>query len=230
MVTEFRLITDEFHDDLQQIGSLVNSFDSSSSGSPKLRVAAVNSATLLLAATFEEYIRQMARCFARHVVSGAATVEKVPPKLLTTAWKRTFEDIARAKFEEHVGSAISRPAIHTARQKIEDLLDFANGDTSKDIFGQVVQNDVNMRPGEINRLFKMSGMSNVCESICGRSEMQSHFSETDRGRTHGRLLAALEAFFERRNSVAHALNPKSSDSPTIVNGEIDFFRALSLAL
>ena len=52
---------------------------------PKLRIAAANSATLLVAATFEEFIREMAREYARAVVLGVEKFDKLPSDLVGTA-------------------------------------------------------------------------------------------------------------------------------------------------
>ncbi len=56
MASAFKIITEEFIDDMDAIRSLVVTF-SDPQKTAKSRIAAANSATLLVAATFEEFIR-----------------------------------------------------------------------------------------------------------------------------------------------------------------------------
>ena len=68
METVFDVISDDFLSDLDAISDLIG-LVANGGGSSKSRVASINSATLLLAATFEELIREMGRQFAREIVS-----------------------------------------------------------------------------------------------------------------------------------------------------------------
>ena len=78
MTTELTLITEEFDSDLEAIRLLVNAFKNSPPiSAPKARIAAANSATLLLAATFEEFVREMARAYAKAVVTAAHSLEEL---------------------------------------------------------------------------------------------------------------------------------------------------------
>ena len=80
MATSYDLIAEDFLSDLAALSNLVQAAHSSGS-SAKARVASVNSATLLLAATFEEFVRQLGRQFARDVVSRTSDPKKLPKKL-----------------------------------------------------------------------------------------------------------------------------------------------------
>jgi hypothetical protein len=102
----FELITEEFVNDLGAIRQWMTIL--SSIGYPaRLRIASSNAATLLVAATFEEYIREMAREYARFVVTSSKSLDQLPSKLTATAWRRTLEKLARMKMDDGLGRARS---------------------------------------------------------------------------------------------------------------------------
>lgn len=103
MTTTFDVISDDFLSDLEAISDLV-SLVANGGGTSKSRVASINSATLLLAATFEELVREMCRQYAREVVSRTPSVVDLPRKLTATAWKRSLEELARAKIDSGGGT------------------------------------------------------------------------------------------------------------------------------
>jgi hypothetical protein len=94
MVSAFSVMLEEFEEELTVIGVLVES-SSNQLGRPRARVAGANAATLLLAATFEEFIRDLATAFARALVETCESYDKLSPKLAPVAWKRTMEALAR---------------------------------------------------------------------------------------------------------------------------------------
>ena len=84
-----------------------------------------------------------------------------------------------------------------------------------------------MRGGEVNKLFKVGGLSNVCSRICAQGSLKELFDRNEEGEAHGDLLAALEDFFNRRNEIAHSLNSAKSSAPAEISRYIDMFRAFS---
>jgi hypothetical protein len=87
-----------------------------------------------------------------------------------------------------------------------------------------------MRPNELNSMFNIAGLSDVCSKVCDKPAMLTFFGETDAGKAHGKLLAALEDFFERRNGIAHALNPGQSSGPEQIMTDLDMLQAFSEAI
>ena len=223
MGTVFSFITEEFGSDLDAIRSLVNAFDDPQTGNPKTRIAAVNSSTLLLAATFEEFVREMARAYAKGVVASIESVEKLPPRLAGRAWRRTMETLARVQID-------TRAKILDAQARFNAVSEFCGGDLKQDIYGELIHNENNMRPGEINSLFKVSGLGDICLKIVVKQHLLKIFDETMPGKAHGRLLETLEEFFERRNRIAHSLDPAQSSGPDQVLKDINMFSAFGKAL
>lgn len=225
MASAFEAIRDDFVDDLNAIRSLVSAFDAKQPA--KMRIAAANSATLLLAATFEEFTREMAREYARAVVASAGSFEKLPKKLASTAWKRTMEGLSKIKFNEPNKTSETFGA---ASARFNIIYEFCKGDLTREIYKDLIHNETNMRPSQLNELFNVSGLSDICKTTCGRQLILEHFGETEQGKAHGKFLSAMEDFFERRNAIAHSLNPGQSDGPDQILSDIDLLGNFGRAL
>ncbi len=112
-----------------------------------------------------------------------------------------------------------------ARSKIDALCSFVEGDIGQNIFEHLIHNEYNMRAREINKLFKISGLGDICLRVCEQASLKEFFDCDDDGQTHGDLLKALQIFINRRNDIAHSLNSVSSSAPEEVFRVIDMFRA-----
>lgn len=230
MSTSFAVITEEFSDDLDAIRFLVNAFKDPHANTPKARIAAANSATLLLAATFEEFVREMARAYARAVVAATNSFNRLPPKLAGTAWKRTMEKLARIQLDPRKTIVAADRVVSDALTRFTVVYEFCQGDLSQDIYAELVHNENNMRPGEINSLFKISNLTDVCFQLADKKPVLDVFGEPDRNKVHGRLLIGFEDFFERRNGIAHSLNPARSSAPDQILKDMDMLEAFAKAL
>ena len=224
--TVYSVIVDEFEEGLSSLRQLVQ-FGQMKNVVPKTRVASVRASTLLLASTFEEFIREMAREFAIQVVAKATSVNDLPDDLLETAWRRTLDELARNKGTARSKKESLEIVAKAARPKFDAVCSFMEGDIEQNIFDDLIHNENNMRPNEINKLFKISGLRNICLEICKNGSLQDCFDEVEQGKTHGVLIDKLEKFFQRRNEIAHSLNSASSNAPDEVFRDIDFFSAFS---
>lgn len=229
MPTVFDAINDDFLADLDAIANLVY-LVANSGGSSKSRVASINSATLLLAATFEEFIREMGRQYAREIVTRAASVSDLPKKLTATAWRRSLEEMARAKIDTGGTSLPLLQIASDARSQFEAICKFLEGDTSQNIYNHIAHNENNMRPDQINAIFKVCDLQNVCGKICDTEMLKDHFVEEDSGQVNTKFRLALNDFMEKRNSIAHSLNPGSSVSADQFIQDVNFLRAVSTSL
>lgn len=230
MSTDFTVITEEFGDDLDAIRLLVNAFNDPQKSAPKARIAAANSATLLLAATFEEFVREMARAYAKAVVAATISFEKLPKRLANTAWRRTMETLARVRIDTGTKVFSADSVYLDAQTRFNVVYEFCKGDLSQDIYNELIYNENNMRPGEINSLFRVSDLGDVCSKIADKNPLLENFGEAEAGKAHGRLLASLEEFFKRRNGIAHSLNPARSSGPDQILKDIDTFAAFGQSL
>lgn len=219
----------EFLDDLLSISTLVHSTQGNDF-SPKVRLAAVRSTTLLLAATFEEFIRDMGRQFARELVGRAVTPLDLPRKLSATAWKRALEGLARAKIDTGGTNQSLDFIAKNARIQFDAICNFISGDLSQDIYQSLVHNENNMRPSEINAVFKICDLTDICLKFSDNLVFLNYFEESEAGKAHGLFLIRLNDFFERRNQIAHSLNAASSESPDQLFKDIEMFKVTALAL
>lgn len=229
MATVFEVITEEFLEDAEAIRTIVSILDEKK-GVAKARVAAANSATLLLAATFEEFVRQMAKEYARYAVAKAGAVEKLPVKIIPVAWKRTMDNLARIKFAQESNGDSRNSTFLEAQSKFAVVHDFCRGDLTQDIYDELIHNDNNMRPGEINSLFRVSGLGDMCNLLSGTVEILQFTGESEQGKSHGRVKSLIEDFFERRNGIAHSLNHGSSSSPQEIAKDLEFFSVFAKAM
>ena len=227
MNTVFSVILEDFEEELLSLEELT-ALGQTQKNSARVRVASVNGMTLLLAATFEEFIRQMAQAHAMQTVSRASEVSELPDVLLETAWRRTLEDIGRSRVNRSTRRDALAAIVASARPKFDAVVRFLQGDIEEDIFGPLIHNENNMRAKEINGLFKVSGTSNVCQLLCdGNANLGNYFGESDPKKVNGQLLQKLDDFFDRRNGIAHALNVSRSAGANLVTQDIMFFRALA---
>jgi len=185
--------------------------------SPRVRIAVVHATTLLLSATFEEFVRQMAKEYAMQIVKGGRSLSG---EILESVWKQTFRELVHK-------APGGKPDEQKVREKINALFAFINGDTNQDIYAYWIKNERGMGVNEINRLFNSIGIPNICCEICKQSTLSSLFELKEQGRTHGKFVSDLNAFFERRNGIAHSLGSAQSIAPEMVKNDVDMFRAFS---
>lgn len=228
MPSPFSIITDDFVNDLKSIDALVSAFDRPEADN-KTRIASVNSSVLLLAATFEEFIREMAKEYARWVVAAADNVESLPSTLTATAWRKTLDSLARTRLGIDRKSVFEK-VLKDSRAKFDALYNFISGDLSQEIFDDLIHNEKNLRVSELNSLFRIANLKNICAELCKQNEVQRFFEETDAGVAHGLFMKKNDEFIDRRNAIAHRLNAGDSIAPDQVRHYIEFFRVTSLSL
>lgn len=230
MTTRFELVTEEFIDDMNSIRALVSAISNMQGVAPKARIVAGDSATLLVSAKFEEYAREMARLYAREVVAVAGSVRNLNPDFINTAWERTVDEISKIRIDGiHQPTAKGIPLVD-AKQKFDEIFEFCCGDISKDIYATLVHTDRNIRPKVLNSLFKMSGLSNICNAISGGRLLLKYFGNDDPASVYGLFVAWLEDFIERRNTIAHSLASRQSSSPEQVEKDISALLAVANSL
>jgi hypothetical protein len=230
MPSPFAVIFEEFEQELAAVGALVQASADPKLARPRVRVAGANAAILLLAATFEEFVREIARSFARAVVQASGSYEKLPPRLASVAWRRTMEALARIRLDPR-RDIFSRESIFAdALTRFAVTYDFCRGDISQDIYGDLIYNENNMRPQEINSLFSVSGLGNVCFRACADDQLMNLLGASEQGIAHTQFVDLLEEFFQRRNQVAHSINAMRSSGPEQISKDIELLRVFGIAL
>lgn len=170
----------------------------------------------------------MGRQFAREVVSRTTNV--ADRKLTATAWKRALEDMARARIDT---GGTSVPLLHItaeARAEFDAICKYLEGDTSQDIYKHIAHNENNMRPDQINAIFKVCDLGNLCGKISEVELLKTHLAEDDGSRAHAKLVVALNDFMEKTNGMAHSLNPGSSAGAGQFLADVSLLRVVALAM
>ena len=229
MTTLYMAIAEEFEGQLFSLRELVGNSQSKSLG-PSTRIASVRAATLLLAATFEEFVREMALEHARQVVARAKSLEQVPDRLVDTAWKRTLNDLLRTRAEGETRETRLASTAKLARLRLDDICSFMEGDISRNVYTNLTHNENNMRPEQIDRLFRISGVPSVCKEVCKKGELQTFFGIRGQESTHAALKDTLNQFIDKRNEIAHSLNLVSSEAPDEVFRDIFMLKAFAVDL
>jgi hypothetical protein len=226
MATEFELILEDFEAELVAIEGMIASLSAVGSKSPaRARIAGANAATLLLAATFEEFVRQEVRATFVARAATASSIEDFSPKIAGVVWRRSLERLSKEPLED-----LARDP-----SGLDDRLRATVGfciqkNLKSDVSDAVAYNDNNMGPGELNRLYKQLGLKDACGKVADCPPLIKFLGCDTPGKADALLRARLEDFFVRRNTIAHAIQLNSSSGAPALTSDIEFFRELARAL
>jgi hypothetical protein len=219
MVTEFQLTFEEFSAELEALTEM--STGQAEGVTARARIAAGNAATLLLAAVFEEYVRQQVRAAFKEKVARSSGLADFPKNLATKVWKRTLEVLMRAQINDLDGNS------RQVEEKFAAAVAFSiKSKIESEVSDAVAHNENNMRPQQMGELFAQIGVSGILGKCCAEVEMADFVGADDSDDTRSKVVARVEDFFRRRNTVAHAITLGSSSGPAEIAGDIELFRIL----
>jgi hypothetical protein len=227
MATEFDLVLEDFEAELTAIEGMIAALPSSGEAAttPRARVAGANAATLLLAATFEEFVRQEVRAVFTAKAAAASNIGDLSTKIAGVVWRRALERLARLPIEELQEDSAAVEA------RIRATIDFCiAGNVRADVSEDVAHNDNNMRPIEMNRLFNQVGLKNMCGAAAEDEELIAFLGCDGAGTAETELRARMEDFFRRRNEIAHAIELNSSSGPPALLADVALFREFGKAI
>lgn len=163
-------------------------------------------------------------------MDACESFERLPPKLAGVAWRRTLESMARIRLAPQ-STHFSREGVFAdALTRFTTVYEFCKGDLSQDIFSELIHNENNMRPQEINGLFSISGLKNVCALASSSPDLMNFVNETDSNKASVRIVKRLEDFFEKRNQIAHSINAMRSSGPEQINEDINLLAIFGKAV
>jgi len=225
MPTDFELIFEEFSTELDALSEMTTTSKDRGASTSRARIAAGNAATLLLAAVFEEYIRQQVKAAFKEKGRRAKGLQDFPNKLAPAVWRRTLEKMARTQFEE----VLENPNV--LEERFAAVVAFAiKKNVQSDVSDAVAHNENNMRPTQLNTLFNQIGISNIILGACNDTQLRSHLDCDEQENARTILVNRIEDFFRRRNYVAHAIRLGSSSGPSEISHDIELFRTFGQAL
>lgn len=222
MATEFDAIFEEFSTELDAIREVATG---STSGSAKSRIAAGNGSTLLLAAVFEEFVRQQVKAAYREHAKFPQHFRTLATNLAATIWRRAFDKMGRTSLE------VFETDTTLAQTSFNSIVNFClKKDSTSDVAEFIAHNENNMRTGQMNALFNSIGIKTVSQKISTDARMIEFLGCEDAGEAEQQLPASIEAFFKRRNEIAHAVQMNSSSGPTDLENDIALFRQVGDSL
>lgn len=230
MTTTFSVIGEEFEGELNTIESLIAMSSDLRTTPPRVRIACANSSILLLAANFEEFIREMIREYARFVVASSLSYDRLPDKLATAVWKRAMNSLGRINLNPRVDSFSREGIFSDALTRFTKAYEFCKGDLKQDIYADLAHNSSNLTVSEVNGLFKLCGLENVCAKISHRRALLVYYDDDAPPKVHALLTDQLNKFMAGRNLVAHEVGSVRSSGSVNIAREIGFFAAFSFAL
>ena len=220
MSTNYSSITNDFHKRLANIEFLDSKLNVKD---PEILVEISRASILLISSGFEEFVRQIATEACKRVVKNAKSLKYIPDALLQTAWNRTFEVISSNLDKKLPHLEKFHQASNFAKPKIDALFGFIHGDLNQDIFDDLIYNKYNMKAQELNSMFRVCGIKNMCIEISKSKNTKKFFGPL--GDLNTQLTNTLNQFMIRRNEISHSTGYPSGNFSTI--SDIEFFRALT---
>jgi hypothetical protein len=226
MLTEFELIFEEFSAELDALSEMTASPGKHASElTSRARIAAGNAATLLLAAVFEEYVRQQVKAAFKEKSIRAKGISDFPNNIASKIWRRALETLARTQFEEVEGNA------RIFEERFAAVVSFSiKKDVMSDVSDAIAHNENNMRPTQLSELFNQIGISKILHKICDEKDLLDHLNCDEPEKARTTLVTEIEEFFRRRNHVAHAIKLGSSSGPLEISQDIELFRVFGQSL
>jgi len=223
MPTAFELISEDFSGQLSTLRRLIDkAYAPGPSIDADLRLATSNAAVLLLASTFEEFLRQLIRAYTEHLVTNASTFGDLPDTLRTAIWERALYKLKSAKYGTRL---FDRPLAELSVRQITTFC--LEEKLSVPVSDLIAYNENNTKTVELNSMFKRVGISDYCGIVGRRSELVDFFGAADGNRAHASFTSALDAFYDARNSIAHSIGSHMGSGQSEILRNIDLFHIVS---
>ena len=58
-----------------------------------------------------------------------------------------------------------------AQARFSVIYEFVKGDLTQDIYRDLIHNENNMRPNQLNAMFTVAGLSDICSKVCDKPAM-----------------------------------------------------------
>ena len=105
-----------------------------------------------------------------------------------------------------------------------------SGNFHSELLPNAIRNKRNMRPTQLNQIFKLSGINDISREICDRQCLIQYLSADNPNIAHGLFLERQKRFFDQRNEIAHSPAPQSSVAVDVVESYVALLGMTSRAL
>ena len=199
-----------FKTDIELVSNTVEKLKNDSS--KKARIAIIHSSILLMAALFEKFIREIATEYLKVNIPNSQNINKVPSDFKLALWRRTFQSINKELTKEVMNSNGVRDIIIESELKIKKLFGFLQGDLSFNIYEDLIHNEHNMTETQVNEIFKVCGIAEICKEVCEGEQINRLYSLREKQSNYHHFRTSLDRFIKLRNSVAHDFDFRFSDN------------------
>jgi len=188
--------------------------------------------TVALYASFEKFVESLLTAFVR-LETRRLRYSELPPKLTAKHLNRTAEMLWRGSVGQ--GRYLGLTEFDAVRNLFQCLEGRDHYLLNEAI---VTAHDANLRAGEVDALFAVAGIENICDRACQADAMISWYSALQGFDTASRdavdrmvIDQRLEDIVERRNQVSHrGGSPAQILGPEAMSEAVDFIESLSQSL
>ena len=199
----------------------------------EIRTAATQGSTLLVAAIFEDFVRESAIEYTKCTLENATEGGDIPFRM-----KKKVAEKIKFEFNSKLLKHNPNETLHEFEERVSNqfkellsLLLVSKGDYKHNVSHQIVETRANMSSTELDRLFSTIGISNFCKQLCYFNEhFQLYFDEEDKNELYDLFLKNLDGFYSGRNTIAHSLKSAETKHPDILLENIKFFRKFGTIL
>ena len=180
--------------------------------SKNARIAIIHSSILLMAALFEKFIRDIATEYLKVNIPNSRNISAVPTDFKLALWRRTFLSINRGLTKEVMNNNGVSDIIIESELKIKKLFGFLQGNLGFNIYEDLIHNEHNMNESQLNEIFKICGIAEICKEVCEGEQIKKLYSLREKQSNYHHFRTSLDRFIKLRNSVAHDFDFKYSDN------------------
>lgn len=180
---------------------------------------------VLLAAHFEEYVRQQVEEFARAAVAEYAFMEiEHQEKWLDNYWRAGSNRLNRIRPK-------GDPTWATGAQTLLlSLLEYPiRQNVSSFIADMLAEHDNNMRWDTISEITARVGVQKLSDKLFKSTDLKGEVGNPKKDLFVPSLRAKLNEFYTLRNGIVHSISQNAGIGPTIFHSWIRFFRVFTTA-
>lgn len=183
-------------------------------------------AVVLLAAHFEEYVRQQVEEYAKAVVLEYASLpSEFRDKLVDTYWKSGAAKLGRIRPKGDPGW------LTRAEPVLKGLIAYPiGGDLNHFVAALLCEHDNNMRWDTISDLTGRVGIKKFSGLLHKSAPLKAHLGSPKVGDMTEALRLKLNAFYELRNGIVHSISQNSGIGTSVFDQWADFFSLLTTAI
>lgn len=181
------------------------------------------SAMVLLAAHFEEYVRQQVEEFARAAVAEYAHMEvEHQEKWLDNYWRAGSGRLSRIRPK-------GDPTWATGAQTLLlSLLEYpVRQNVASFVADMLAEHDNNMRWDTISEITARVGVQKLSDKLFKSGTLKAEIGNPKKDLFTPALRAKLNEFYATRNGIVHSISQNTGIGPTIFHTWIKFFRVFT---